>query len=980
MKKRFLWALLLAGIVLVPQISSAMVFPGADWKECKPEAQGVDSTKLNDAINYLGDQLAERGGISELVIIRNGYMIHKGSNIDRKHCVWSATKSFASTVLGHLIDKGKCSLDTLAKDHVSLLQEKYPEVTLRHFATMTSGYDAVNPNNKGYGDDPDDGSRSPFVPADPVFVPGTKFSYFDDAMFMNGYVLTKIAGADLESYFRKHIARPIGMKDSGWQWAKDHGKPVRDLSNPDGVDVRGAPGGMNITAREMARFGHLFLNSGNWNGKRIISSKWVNEATRVQVPPTMKYRDDSSRQRRLGSRGVGRYGYNWWVNGVGQRGKRLWPDAPAGAYYANGYNNNVCIVIPEWNMVIVRMGTSGYPRRHIEVWNTFLKKVGEAVVDKPVITGKREVWRTATISFSGPQASESDKSPNPFLDCRLQVKFTGPSGQIYNVPGYFDGNGRGQGKGNVWRVRFTPDEVGSWSYNASFRQGKAVAIDLKTDAGKVSRYINGTSGEFDVAARNGDADGFLSKGRLVYKKGSYYLKTLGDGKYWIKGGTDSPENFLAYNGFVNTTGRDDKPEWFHDFDRHIKDWNNGDPDWDGGKGKGIIGSLNYLSSKHVNSIYVLLMNIGGDGHDVWPYSGRINRAGAPDNDNVHFDIAKLVQWEIVFDHAQRKGINLNFTLNEGEKNNKRELDNAQLGTERKLYYREMIARFGHHNALQWMLCEEYDHPDGGGGKVSPDMIKSWARYIKKVDAYRHPVSIHNMRKEVLEPFFGSELIDLTSYQYHNRSERTTMQSYSVTVELLREQTAAAGKKIPIVIDEPETVMVSDDENVGQNERNRPHGYGQVKIRKEVLYPILFSGGSVEFILEDTLATDDFRRYESLWNYTYFARKFMEENLPFWEMRPHDELLTGEAKHAEVLARPAEIYAIYFPDTQNTGKLDLRGHCKTFNKRWYNPRTGDFEGAISTVKGGGNVPLGAPPHELSEDWVLLLKLGTEQVRP
>ncbi|MCK4628942.1 MAG: serine hydrolase, partial [Sedimentisphaerales bacterium] len=470
--------------------------------------------------------------------------------------------------------------------------EKYPEVTLRHFATMTSGYDAVNPKNKGYGDDPDDGSHSPLVPTDPAFAPGAKFSYFDDAMSMFGYVLTKIAGTDLESYFRKHIARPIGMKDSSWEWRDNYDNTDRTLSNPEGVDVRSAPGGMNITAREMARLGHLFLNRGNWNGKQIVSSKWVDEATRVQVPPTMKYRDDSRRQRRLGSRGVGTYGYGWWVNGIGRTGTRLWPDAPVGTYYAPGYNNNMCIVIPEWNMVIVRMGTSGYPRRHIEVWNTFLKKVGEAIGDKPILTGERKAWQTATISFSGPQASESDRSPNPFLDYRLQVKFTGPSGRSYNVPGFFDGNGQGRGKGNVWRVRFTPDEAGSWSYTTSFRQGREVAIDLSPTAGKAYSYINGTSGRFDVAARNADADGFLSKGRLVYEEGSYYLKTLGDGKYWIKGGTDSPENFLAYNGFVNTSGREDKPEWFHDFDRHVRDWNNGDPDWDGGKGKGIIGSLN----------------------------------------------------------------------------------------------------------------------------------------------------------------------------------------------------------------------------------------------------------------------------------------------------------------------------------------------------------------------------------------------------
>ena len=80
----------------------------------------------------------------------------------------------------------------------------------------------------------------------------------------------------------------------------------------------------------------------------------------------------------------------------------------------------------------------------------------------------------------------------------------------------------------------------------------------------------------------------------------------------------------------------------------------GDPDWGDGKGKGIIGALNYLASQQVNSIYFLPMNIGGDGKNVYPYLGPVNGQGSPDNDNLHFDLTKLHQWGIVFEHAQRK--------------------------------------------------------------------------------------------------------------------------------------------------------------------------------------------------------------------------------------------------------------------------------------------------------------------------------------
>jgi len=97
-----------------------------------------------------------------------------------------------------------------------------------------------------------------------------------------------------------------------------------------------------------------------------------------------------------------------------------------------------------------------------------------ATATEPVIDGNPTVWHPLTLSFRGPRLSETDDQPNPFLDYRLQVEFRGPSGQIYTVPGFFDGNGEGGPTGDVWRVRFTADETGIWNYQASFRKGEGL--------------------------------------------------------------------------------------------------------------------------------------------------------------------------------------------------------------------------------------------------------------------------------------------------------------------------------------------------------------------------------------------------------------------------------------------------------------------------------------------------------------------------
>jgi CubicO group peptidase (beta-lactamase class C family) len=235
------------------------VFPGAKWAEATPESQSVDSAKLNEAAELLARTVGADGA-RELVVIRHGRMIWKGDNIDKLHGVWSATKSFTSTVLGLLIADGKCTLDTPVADVLPELKPHYPDVTLRHFTTMTSGFRAVGDETTGsYKHGP---SNTPFVPsAKPLFMPpGSQYAYWDSAMNTLGLALTKIADEPIQWFFKRRVADPIGMKN--WDWG--------DYATVDGVIVNGGSGNGDkhifIAAREMARFGLLFLNHGRWNG------------------------------------------------------------------------------------------------------------------------------------------------------------------------------------------------------------------------------------------------------------------------------------------------------------------------------------------------------------------------------------------------------------------------------------------------------------------------------------------------------------------------------------------------------------------------------------------------------------------------------------------------------------------------------------------------------------------------------------------
>lgn len=363
----------LAALVVVLSGSAVaaepMSFPGADWDEAPPASQGVDAFKLAAAMEYLAGNTG-RDGTNEALIVRRGRLIWHGPRIDKVHGVWSCTKSFTSTVAGLLIEDGKCTLDTPARDHMPVLAQTYPAVTLRHFTTMTSGYRAVGDEPRGsYIHGP---SRTWFQPnASPQFAPpGSKFAYWDSAMNEFGLVLTRIAGEPIADLFRRRVAEPIGMNPKAWRWG--------DFGNVGGLGVKVNGGSGNsgshiyLSAREMARFGHLFLNRGRWRGKQLVSAAWVDAATRVHVPADLPHGQPECS---IDGRGV--YGFNWWVNGTKPDGKRKWPAAPPGTFAASGFNNNQCFVVPEWEMVAVRLGLDGNVSD--SVWSEFFARLAMAV-------------------------------------------------------------------------------------------------------------------------------------------------------------------------------------------------------------------------------------------------------------------------------------------------------------------------------------------------------------------------------------------------------------------------------------------------------------------------------------------------------------------------------------------------------------------------------------------------------------------------
>jgi hypothetical protein len=183
----------------------------------------------------------------------------------------------------------------------------------------------------------------------------------------------------------------------------------------------------------------------------------------------------------------------------------------------------------------------------------FVTECGICNTDKIfIISGELKKWHKVTLTFTGPETSE-DANTNPFRDYRLDVTFQ-KSDKRYVVPGYYaaDGNA-GQtsaSAGNKWRVHFVPDEAGQWAWTASFWKGPDIAISDDTKAG-LQLAFDDAEGSFTVGPTDKTGRDHRAKGLLKYV-GKRYLQFAETGEYFLKGGADSPENFLAYADFDGT--------------------------------------------------------------------------------------------------------------------------------------------------------------------------------------------------------------------------------------------------------------------------------------------------------------------------------------------------------------------------------------------------------------------------------------------
>ncbi len=592
---------------------------------------------------------------------------------------------------------------------------------------------------------------------------------------------------------------------------------------------------------------------------------------------------------------------------------------------------------------------------------------------KAQVLGELKKWHTVSLVFDGPLSAEMNDD-NPFLNYRMDVTFSNKN-ESFVVPGFYaaDGNAAQTGAtgGNKWMVRFTPNKTGQWDYNVLFKKGINVAVADDITGSQSAGFFDGATGSFQVGENDKTGKDNRAKGRLQYV-GENYLKFKETGKYFIKLGVDAPENFLAYADFDATPNalglRKTWEPHQNDFDAQASAYL-----WQGEKGKSLLGAINYLASEELNVFSFLTFNVDGDDRNVFPYLLKVDEETytvyASNKKNIEawetffhktrFDVSKLEQWERIFEYGEAKGMFLHFKTHETETDHL--MDKGVFGTEGKLYYRELIARFGHHLVMNWNIGEENNQPIAEVVKV--------ANYIKQLDAYHHHLVIHTFPNKDdryadligdQSPLTGASL-QLSAKDFKDVHPR---------VLKWRAKSDATGRKWALAVDEPGSAkfaLLPDDEDAEHQ-----------LARSNALWGTLMAGGfGVEWYFgyaspNSDLTCQDFRSRDLFWDQNRHALHFFENDIPFHKMKPADELTSDSISYC--LAQEGRVYVVYLHPGQQTTTLNIGNSGKEFSVRWFDPRNGGTlqKGSIEKLNATGTVKLGLAPKDTAMDWVVLVE--------
>ncbi len=281
-----------------------------------PSTLGISSDEILAFIAGVNERV---GGLHGLMLLCHGQVVAESwwtpYRPDRRHLLWSLSKSFTSTAVGLLVHEGKLEVENRV---ISFFPDQLPEKVSENLAamrvkdllSMSSGH-AVEPQVKV-----DDDWVRAFLATEVTHQPGTHFLYNSPATHVLSAIVQKLTGQRLTDYLTPRLFEPLGIMEAHWE------------QSPSGIDIGGY--GLSLRLESIAKFGQLYLQKGKWHDQQLVPESWVREASSRQISNGDPANENDWTQG---------YGYQFWR-------------CRHNSYRGDGAFGQYCVVMPEHDAVL----------------------------------------------------------------------------------------------------------------------------------------------------------------------------------------------------------------------------------------------------------------------------------------------------------------------------------------------------------------------------------------------------------------------------------------------------------------------------------------------------------------------------------------------------------------------------------------------------------------------------------------------------
>ena len=348
-------------LAVVPRLSAA----DAPLPRSTPEAQGVPAQAVLAFVEAVDKKIDT---LHSFMFVRLGFVIAEGwwqrEAADRPHILMSLSKSFTSTAVGLAIDEGKLRLDDpvlkfFPDDAPAEPSDHLKALTVRDLLTMTGGHD-TEPKSGGGGPTVKQFLAHPFV-----HQPGTHFQYNTMGTYTLSAIVTKVTGQTVLDFLQPRLFEPLGIEHPEWDRSSE------------GYSLGGY--GLKLRTEDLAKFGQLLLQKGDWHGKQLVPQNWIEQATSRQVP---NEQEDHSK---IGSDWVQGYGFQFWR-------------CRHNAYRADGAGGQFCVVIPEQDAVVAITAQTGNMQGELDaIWDKLLPAFQPAALPEDAAALEKLTQATAQL-------------------------------------------------------------------------------------------------------------------------------------------------------------------------------------------------------------------------------------------------------------------------------------------------------------------------------------------------------------------------------------------------------------------------------------------------------------------------------------------------------------------------------------------------------------------------------------------------------